>query len=57
MSSLPLQQGVQQIQHHGAVLTTIEGYAQLLKSAIKAQSGYNKHLYTVSYQNLMAQWM
>ena len=39
MSSLPLQQGVEQIQHHGAVLTTIEGYAQLLKSAIKAQSG------------------
>jgi hypothetical protein len=37
VSSLPLQQGVEQVQHHGAVLATIEGYAQLLKPAVRAK--------------------
>ena len=38
VSSLLLQQGVEQIKHHCAVLATIEGYAQLLKPAVRAKA-------------------
>ena len=48
LSSLLLQQGVEKIKHHGAVLATIEGYAQLLKSAVRANAvkAFKRTIYT-----------